>query len=104
MQSNSSEEGNTVTKNPQLNGVNYSFWKKQMMIFIKSQDIELWKVIVKGPKVPKGKDGMTKKKIDYDDENWKHNQTNTKAMQLIFWALTLEETNRVSFCKSAKKL
>ena len=58
----------------------------------------------KGPNVPKGEDGMTKKEIDYDDEDWKKDQTNAKAMQLILCALTLEETNRVSFCKSAKKL
>ena len=77
MQWISFEEGNTVTKPPNLNGVNYSFWKNRMTIFIKSQDIELWKVIVKRPKIPKREDGMTKNEIDYDDGMTKREDSKT---------------------------
>ena len=93
-----------VTKQWRFNGANYAYCKDQMMIYIKSQDIELWMVIVKSPNVPKDENGVLKKEIDYGDKDWKHDQINAKAMQLILFALTLEETNRVSFCKNAKDM
>ena len=98
------EEGLTTTKPPRFNGANYATWKNRMMIYIKSQNIEYWKVIVKGPRVPKDDNGVVKKELDYDDEDWRYDQINANAMQLIFCALTIEETNRVSFCKSAKEM
>ena len=56
------EEGLTTPKPPRFNESNYATWKNRMMIHIKSQNIEYWKVIVKEPIVPMEANGLSKRR------------------------------------------
>lgn len=75
-----------------------------MMIYIKSEDIKSWKMIITGPRLSKDEHYQVQKELDYKDEDWKQDQINAKATQLILCALTVRQTNRVLFCKSAKEI
>ena len=54
-----------VNHPPFFDGSNFNSWKKRMTIFIQSYDIETWKVIVLGPKIPKKGDGSLKEYKDF---------------------------------------
>ena len=45
-------EGSSVNRPPMFNGMNYSFWKIRMKIFMESIDVLIWEVVVHGPYVP----------------------------------------------------
>ena len=62
-----------------------------MYVFIQSYDIELWKVIVLGPKIFKNGDDTLKKYEDFNNEDWKSLSQNAKATQLLYYALSPEE-------------
>ena len=50
-------EGHSIHQPPFFNGTNYSYWKNRMMVFLRSQDYEVWRVIDKGPyKLPEDED------------------------------------------------
>ena len=66
-----------------------------MIIYVKSQNIEYWKVTVKGPSILKDANGVVKKELDYDHEDWKHDQINANAIHLIFCSLTQIESHFV---------
>ena len=74
-----------------------------MMIYIKSQNIEYWKVIVKGPSVPKDANGAIKKELDYDDEDWKHDQISANDMQLILCVLPWKKPIKSHFVRVPKR-
>ena len=76
-----------------FDGSNFNSWKKRMSIFIQSYDIELWKVIVLGPKIPKNNDGTLKKYEHFNNEDWKSLSQNAKTTQLLYCALSPKEYN-----------
>ncbi|MED6199509.1 hypothetical protein PIB30_076582, partial [Stylosanthes scabra] len=43
--SNNNNEGISITRPPIFDGVNFSYWKNRMMIWICSQDSRIWDVI-----------------------------------------------------------
>ena len=53
-------ESYTVNRPPFFNGSNFNSWKKKMMVFLQFYYIEIWKVIVLGPEIPKNGDGSIK--------------------------------------------
>ena len=89
---------------PLFDGLNFNSWKKRMFIFIQSYDIELWNVIVLGPKILKNSDGTLKKYEDFNNEDWKSLNKNAKVTQLLYCALSPEEYNRISSCEHAKEI
>ena len=97
-------EGNALNRPPLFDGSNFNTWKKRMTIFIQSFDIEIWKVIVLGPKVPKREDGSLKAYEEYIDDDWKMLHLNSRATQLLYCALNQEEHNRISSCENAKEI
>ncbi|XP_038989467.1 uncharacterized protein LOC120113034, partial [Phoenix dactylifera] len=92
---------------PLFNGTNYTYWKTRMRIFIQAQDYALWRVIVKGPQEPSHMvNGI---QVPKPEEDWNENddrmaQLNSRAMNSLFCALDVNEFNRVSTCSSAKKI
>ncbi|MED6189835.1 hypothetical protein PIB30_099895 [Stylosanthes scabra] len=42
---NNNNEGLSTTRPPLFNGTNYSYWKNKMRIWIRAQDIRIWKVL-----------------------------------------------------------
>ena len=75
-----------------------------MAIFIQAYDIDIFKVIVLSPKIPKNGDGTPKEYKDFNDENWKSISINSKAIQLLYYVLNQEEHNKISSCENEKKI
>jgi len=48
------------TRPPFFNGKNYYFWKGKMELFLRSQDVDMWKIITDGNHVPMTTDATTK--------------------------------------------
>ncbi|KAL6521579.1 hypothetical protein OROGR_018148 [Orobanche gracilis] len=97
-------EGLALNRPPFFDGSNYMTWNKNMSIFIRAYDIEIWKIICLGPKVPPKSDGSLKNFEEYDDEDWKNDHLNCKATQLLYCVLNPEEINRITSCDSAKEI
>ena len=45
-------EGYSTIRPPYFNGINYTYWKARMRIFIQAQDYDMCNVIVNGPHTP----------------------------------------------------
>lgn len=91
-------EGKSFTRPPFFNGTNYNYWKNCMIVFIKAQENDLWKIIRRGPhEVNEDEDERT-------DEEVKKARLNYCAMHLIQCALDPNEYSRVSMCDNAKEM
>ena len=89
---------------PFFEGTNYQMWKKRITIYIKSQDIEVWKVIAIGPHVSRTSNGEIKRESDYNENDWHGEQLNSKAMKILYCALNPEDSNQIASCESAKEM
>ncbi|GAV74085.1 LOW QUALITY PROTEIN: zf-CCHC domain-containing protein/DUF4219 domain-containing protein/UBN2 domain-containing protein, partial [Cephalotus follicularis] len=91
---------------PFFDGNNYSFWKTRMTIFLQSLDYQLWHIVVNGPRLPtKTIEGVSiKPKNEYNDNDFRMLQLNSKAKHVLFCAVGPNEFNRISSCDSAKEM
>ena len=96
--------GYATNRPPFFDGSNYMIWKKRMTVFIKALDIEVWKVIAIGPHIPTHENGDIKREDAYTDADWRGDQMNSKAMQILYCALNPEDLNRIASCDSAKEM
>ena len=101
-------EGQSTNRPPFFNGVNYSYWKERMRIFIQSTDYDLWKIIINGPDTPMTTNDEGQR-VPKTDEEWtpeekKKVEMNAKAINLMHCAISFEEYRKVSRCKSAKEI
>ena len=42
-------EGHSINRPPFFNGLDYSYWKNRMQVFLRAQNYEIWKVVEAGP-------------------------------------------------------
>ncbi|GAV87191.1 zf-CCHC domain-containing protein/DUF4219 domain-containing protein/UBN2 domain-containing protein, partial [Cephalotus follicularis] len=92
---------------PFFDGNNYTFWKTRMTIFLQSLDYQLWHIIVNGPRIPtRTIEGVVspKPEIEYNDNDFRMLQLNSKAKHVLFCAVGPNEFNRISSCDSAKQM
>ncbi|GAV75153.1 zf-CCHC domain-containing protein/DUF4219 domain-containing protein/UBN2 domain-containing protein, partial [Cephalotus follicularis] len=92
---------------PFFDGNNYSFWKTRMTIFLQSLDYQLWHFIVNGPRLPtRTIEGVVspKPENEYNDNDFRMLQLNSKAKHVLFCAIGPNEFNRISSCDSAKEM
>ncbi|GAV67043.1 UBN2 domain-containing protein, partial [Cephalotus follicularis] len=78
-----------------------------MTIFLQSLDYQLWHIIVNGPRMPtRTIDGVVspKPENEYNDNDFRMLQLNSKAKHVLFCAVGPNEFNRISSCDSAKKI
>ena len=78
-----------------------------MSIYIQLVDYKIWNVIVKGPLTPTKNIGDTlveKSEHEYNDKDLEMLRLNVKAMNLLYYALELNEFNRISSYDSAKEI
>jgi hypothetical protein len=75
-----------------------------MRIYIQAVDYELWRVISRGPRFPRDKEGKLKDEKDWDDADLKLMSLNSKAMNVLYCALDANEFNRISGCDTAKEI
>ncbi|GAV76190.1 zf-CCHC domain-containing protein/DUF4219 domain-containing protein/UBN2 domain-containing protein, partial [Cephalotus follicularis] len=92
---------------PFFDGNNYSFWKTRMTIFLQSLDYQLWHIVVNGPRMPtRTIEGVVspKPKNEYNDNDFRMLQLNSKAKHVLFCAVGPNVFNRISSCESAKEM
>ncbi|GAV69617.1 LOW QUALITY PROTEIN: zf-CCHC domain-containing protein/DUF4219 domain-containing protein/UBN2 domain-containing protein, partial [Cephalotus follicularis] len=99
-------DSSSITRPPFFDGNNYSFWKTRMTIFLQSLDYQLWHIVVNGPRMPtRTIDGViSPKPNEYNDDDFRMLQLNSKAKHVLFCAVGPNEFNRISSCDSAKEM
>ncbi|GAV91418.1 LOW QUALITY PROTEIN: UBN2 domain-containing protein, partial [Cephalotus follicularis] len=78
-----------------------------MTIFLQSLDYQLWHIIVNGPRMPtRTIEGVVspKPENEYNDNDFRMLQLNSKAKHVLFCAVGPNEFNRISSCDSAKEV
>ncbi|GAV82559.1 LOW QUALITY PROTEIN: UBN2 domain-containing protein, partial [Cephalotus follicularis] len=78
-----------------------------MTIFLQSLDYQLWYIIVNGPRMPtRTIEGVVspKPENEYNDNDFRMLQLNSKAKHVLFCAVGPNEFNRISSCDSAKQM
>ncbi|GAV60785.1 UBN2 domain-containing protein, partial [Cephalotus follicularis] len=78
-----------------------------MTIFLQSLDYQLWHIIVNGPRMPtRTIEGVVspKPENEYNDNDFRMLQLNSKAKHVLFCAVGPNEFNRISSCDSAKEM
>ncbi|GAV74119.1 DUF4219 domain-containing protein [Cephalotus follicularis] len=96
MNLNIGSEGSSITRPPFFDGNNYSFWKTRMTIFLQSLDYQLWHIVVNGPRMPtRTIEGVVslKPENEYNDNDFKMLQLNSKAKHVLFCAVGPNEFN-----------
>ncbi|GAV86041.1 DUF4219 domain-containing protein/UBN2 domain-containing protein, partial [Cephalotus follicularis] len=92
---------------PFFDGNNYSFWKTRMTIFLQSLDYQLWHIIVNGPRMPtRTIEGVVspKPENEYNDNDFRMLQLNSKAKHVLFCAMGPNEFNQISSCDTTKEM
>ncbi|GAV62437.1 UBN2 domain-containing protein, partial [Cephalotus follicularis] len=78
-----------------------------MTIFLQSLDYQLWHIIANGPRMPtRTIEGVVspKPENEYNDNDFRMLQLNSKAKHVLFCAVGPNEFNRISSCDSAKEM
>jgi len=80
-----------------------------MKLFLKSQDVDMWKVITKGNFVPQTTNAATtvvtiKSEASWTDADKKKVLLNSKAQLFLQCSLTMEESERIYECNTAKEI
>ncbi|GAV79558.1 UBN2 domain-containing protein, partial [Cephalotus follicularis] len=78
-----------------------------MTIFLQSLDFQLWHIVVNGPRMPtRTIEGVVspKPENEYNDNDFRMLQLNSKAKHVLFCAVGPNEFNRISSCDSAKEI
>ena len=99
-------QGRASNRPPLFCGDNFTHWKSLMKMFIMDQDLELWSIIQKGPhtfytevggkKISKSEEELSATELEKHSKNY-------KAIHLLYCALSAEEFNRISSCKTTKR-
>ncbi|GAV69205.1 DUF4219 domain-containing protein [Cephalotus follicularis] len=100
-------EGSSITRPPFFDGNNYIFWKTRMTIFLQSLDYQLWHITVNGPRFPmRTVEGVesVKPENEYNDNDFRMLQLNSKAKHVLFCSFGPNEFNSISSCDTAKEM
>ncbi|XP_033513375.1 uncharacterized protein [Nicotiana tomentosiformis] len=101
------QEGTSQVRPPYFNGQHFSYWKVRMEIYVKSYDVNIWRIIKKGnyPLPPIRKPLVDPEDIyDYSEEKMVGVQVNAKARNLLYNAISGEEYKKISSCDTAKEM
>ena len=78
-----------------------------MKLFIHALDYNIWSIIVNGPHIPTHTINnivILKSEVNWDDHDKKMAQLNAKAVNVLYYALDVNEFNRIFICTSTKKI
>ena len=77
-------QSRSCSRPPLFCGTNFSHWKTLMKMFVIDQDMELWDIITKGPKVPMKKDAqgndVVKSESEYSQSDLESMSQNYRVM------------------------
>ena len=82
----SCQEGQSSNRPLLFNGLNYSYWKAQMRIFIQAFEFKLWTMITNGPHILSkivNNVSIPKPENEWDEYDERMAQLNAKAMNLL---------------------
>ena len=91
------DRGQLLIIPPLFDDTNYAYWKVRMRAFLQSLDEKVWQAI---------EIGWTKLKeasADWDDAKIKAANFNSRALNVLFNAVTNEELKKISFTEIAKE-
>lgn len=100
-------ESRSISKPPYFDGKNCTEWKKFMMLFVKSNDFNLWLVIKNGQKIPKkviNGEEIEKSEDEFDAKDMKIMKREAKAKHILCCALNPDDLKRVSSLNTAKEM
>ena len=80
-----------------FDGINYAHWKVRMRAFLQSLDKKEWQVVKIGQTKPK------EASADWDDAKIKAIKFNSRALNVLFIAVTNEEFKKISFTETTKE-
>ena len=80
-----------------FDSINYAYWKVCMRAFLQSLDEKVWQVVEIGWTKPK------EALVDWDDAKIKAANFNSRALNVLFSAVTNEEFKKISFTEIAKE-
>lgn len=100
-------ESLSMNRPPSFKGIDYGFWKNRMKIFLRSNDLNLWRVIENRPYKPTKVEGG--KVVEKDESEWtseddKKVSINEKAINLLHIVLICSEYDHISTCISAQQI
>ncbi|XP_077228504.1 uncharacterized protein LOC143861459 [Tasmannia lanceolata] len=91
-------EGHASNRPPYFNGLNYEYWKIKMAFYLKSIDFEIWELVQDGYIEP------TTDRKEWSPTDKRKATLDAKGVTLLFCALSPDEFNRVSTCKTAREI
>ncbi|KAL4310269.1 hypothetical protein GQ457_01G023860 [Hibiscus cannabinus] len=97
----------SITKPPFFNGDNYPYWKNHMILFIKSNDYQVWYVVEDGPLIPMKRECdrmIPKVKVEITDGERRRMQVNDNALHMFFCALEPDMYSKMYSYKCAKEV
>ncbi|KAG9458352.1 hypothetical protein H6P81_002860 [Aristolochia fimbriata] len=103
---NTIKDGGSSSRPPLLEGTNYPYWKAKMSAYIKSIDEDAWLSVLEGwshPTVVLEGKTLDKPQKNWTDEEKKSSNLNSKALNVIFCGVSLEEFSRMSAITSTKE-
>ena len=82
---------------PLFDGTNYAYWKVCMKAFLQSLDEKVWQAVQIGWTKPK------EVPADWDDAKIKVANFNSRALNILFRAVTNEEFKKISSTETTKE-
>ncbi|XP_019236465.1 PREDICTED: uncharacterized protein LOC109216741 [Nicotiana attenuata] len=103
------QEGYSTRMPPYFNSQYYSHWKERMKAYAQSIDYRAWLVIQNGSRpIPNNSDGkklvQRESIFDYTKEELDIMQTNARAINMLYCAISEEEYEKISTCETAKSI
>ncbi|TYK02457.1 gag-proteinase polyprotein [Cucumis melo var. makuwa] len=99
-------EGPSASRLPVLDGKNYSYWKPQMIFFIKTLDGKAWRALVAGydpPMITVNGVSVPKPEVDWTDAEEQASVGNARALNTIFNGVDLNVFKLINSCSTAKE-
>ncbi|CAM8997154.1 unnamed protein product [Rhodiola kirilowii] len=101
------KEGQSITRPPLLEGLNYATWKPVMRSFLKSLDEKAWRAVMRGWTEPMMNnltgESVPKPEALWTEEEDKASMGNSKAMNAIFSAVDENVMKLIINCEVAKE-
>ena len=91
------DKGQSLIIHPLFDGTNYAYWKVRMKAFLQSLDEKVWQAV---------EIGWTKQKeapADWDNAKIKTANFNSRALNVLFSAVTNEEFKKISSTETLKE-
>ncbi|MQL84774.1 hypothetical protein Taro_017295 [Colocasia esculenta] len=91
-------EGQSIFRPPLFDGEDYQYWKTRMEFFLQGYNYQIWSIIEDGDLQ------ISKPKEEWTAEDKNNLSLNSKTKSFMCCALTKQEFNRISACKTAKDM